>query len=89
MEDINCILIMRVKQSTDWIGEIWMKRKLYKLFLVLIVSLSLGSNPIAQNEILKMLESLSGAIETNVQESDEDEKEPEEIKDYEEAFFRK
>ena len=47
-----------------------MKKKLYKLFLVLIVSLSLGSNPIAQNEILKMLESLSGAIETNVQESD-------------------
>lgn len=57
-----------------------MKKRLYKLFLALIVSLSLGSNPIAQNEILKMLESLTGAIETQVQESGEDEKESEEIK---------
>jgi len=53
-----------------------MKRKLYKLFLVLIVSLSLGSNPIAQNEIRKMLEALSGAAETQVQELEE---EPEKI----------
>lgn len=52
-----------------------MKEKLYKLFLVLIVSLSLGSNPIAQNEILKMLEALSRATETQVQELDEEETE--------------
>ena len=36
-----------------------MKEKLYKLVLALMVSLSLGSSPIAQNEILKMLESFS------------------------------
>ena len=53
-----------------------MKKKLYKLFLALIVSLSLGSNPIAQNEIRKMLEALSGAAETQVQELEE---EPEKI----------
>ena len=49
-----------------------MKKKLYKLFLALIVSLSLGSNPIAQNEIRKMLEALSGAAETQVQELEEE-----------------
>ena len=53
-----------------------MKKKLYKLFLALIVSLSLCSNPIAQNEIRKMLEALSGAAETQVQELEE---EPEKI----------
>ena len=53
-----------------------MKKKLYKLFLARIVSLSLGSNPIAQNEIRKMLEALSGAAETQVQELEE---EPEKI----------
>ena len=53
-----------------------MKKKLYTLFLALIVSLSLGSNPIAQNEIRKMLEALSGAAETQVQELEE---EPEKI----------
>ena len=53
-----------------------MKKKLYKVFLALIVSLSLGSNPIAQNEIRKMLEALSGAAETQVQELEE---EPEKI----------
>ena len=53
-----------------------MKKKLYKLFLALILSLSLGSNPIAQNEIRKMLEALSGAAETQVQELEE---EPEKI----------
>ena len=52
-----------------------MKKRLYKLFLALIVSLSLGSNPIAQNEIRKMLEALSGAAETQVQELDEEESE--------------
>ena len=55
--------------------KVKMKEKLYKLFLALIVSLSLGSNPIAQNEILKMLEALSGATETQVQELDEEETE--------------
>lgn len=49
-----------------------MKKRLYKLFLALIVSLSLGSNPIAQNEIRKMLEALSGAAETQVQEPEEE-----------------
>lgn len=49
-----------------------MKKRLYKLFLALIVSLSLGSNPIAQNEIHKMLEALSGAAETQVQELEEE-----------------
>ena len=52
-----------------------MKEKLYKLFLALLVGLSLGSSPIAQNEILKMLETLSGTIETQVQELDEEENE--------------
>lgn len=37
-----------------------MKEKLYKLFLAIMVSLSLTSGPIAQNEIAKMLEALSG-----------------------------
>ena len=57
-----------------------MKEKLYKLFLALLVGLSLGSSPIAQNEILKMLETLSGTIETQVQELDDKENESEEIK---------
>ena len=37
-----------------------MKEKLYKLFLILMVSLSLGSGSLAQNEIRKLLEALSG-----------------------------
>lgn len=56
-----------------------MKEKIYKLFLILMVSLSLGSGPIAQNEIVKMLKALSGTGDTQVQELDE-EKESEEIK---------
>lgn len=56
-----------------------MKEKIYKLFLTMMVCLSLGSGPIAQNEIVKMLEALSGAAQ--VQEFDqEEEKEIEEIK---------
>lgn len=51
-----------------------MKEKLYKLFLVLIVSLSMGSSPIVQNEILKMLEAFSRTASTQVQELDEKEK---------------
>lgn len=57
-----------------------MKEKLYKLFLALMVSLSLGSSPIAQNEILKMLEAISGTANVQVQELDEEENESEEIK---------
>ena len=60
-----------------------MKEKIYKLFLVLVVSLSLGSNPLFQNEMRKLLEALSGVDNTQViQELDEEEKqkEPEEIR---------
>lgn len=53
-----------------------MKRKIYKLFLILMVVLSLGSGSAAQNEIRKMLETLSGTVQ--VQELDEDENEDEE-----------
>lgn len=49
-----------------------MKEKIYKLFLALMVSLSLGSSPIAQNEILKMLEALSEAPNAQVLELDEE-----------------
>lgn len=45
-----------------------------------MVSLSLGSSPIAQNEILKMLEGLSGKAKVQVQELDEEESEENEIK---------
>ena len=55
-----------------------MKKRIYKLVLTLLVSLSLGSNPIAQNEIRKMLEAFSGTVQ--VQELEEEEKESEEIK---------
>lgn len=60
-----------------------MKEKIYKLFLILMVSLSLGSGSLAQNEIRKLLESLSGTGGTQVmQELDEKErqKESEEIR---------
>lgn len=56
-----------------------MNKKIYKLFLILMVGLSLSSGPMAQNEIAKMLESLSRTSITQVQELDE-EKESEEIK---------
>lgn len=56
-----------------------MKKKIYKLFLTLMVSLSLGSGPVAQNEIVKMLKALSGTGDAQVQELDEEEKESEEI----------
>ena len=55
-----------------------MKEKLYKVFLALLVSLSLSSGPIAQNEIVKLLEALSGTGDAKIQELDE-EKESEEI----------
>jgi len=57
-----------------------MKEKIYKLFITLMVCLSLGSGPIAQNEIVKMLEALTGTGNAQVQELDEEEKETEEIK---------
>lgn len=55
-----------------------MKKRIYKLVLALLVSLSLGSNPIAQNEIRKMLEAFSGTVQA--QELEEEEKESEETK---------
>ena len=60
---------------------VWKKatKKLYKLFLTLMVSLSLYSGPIAQNEIRKMLEALSGTSDAQVQELDEEDKDSEEI----------
>ncbi len=51
-----------------------MKTKLYKFFLVLIVSMSLGLGPIAQNEIRKMLEVISETSNEQVQEIDDEEK---------------
>ena len=45
-----------------------------------MVSMSLGLSPIAQNEIRKMLEALSGTSDMQVQEIDEEEKESEEIR---------
>lgn len=57
-----------------------MKKKIYKLFLILMVSLSLGSDPITQNEIVKMLEALSGTGDAQVQELDEEERESEVMK---------
>jgi len=55
-----------------------MKKKMYKLFLTLMVCLALASNPIAYEEIRKVLESLSGIAQ--VQELDEEQTESEEIK---------
>lgn len=54
-----------------------MKEKIYKLFLALMVSLSLTSGPVAQNEIRKMLEALSGAAEAQVQRLEEEDEEKE------------
>ena len=42
-----------------------------------MVCLSLGSGPIAQNEMAKMLEALSGTGEAQVQELDEEKEEEE------------
>ncbi|QNM04548.1 hypothetical protein [Qiania dongpingensis] len=56
-----------------------MKEKIYKFFLTLMVSLSLGSGPIGQNEIVKMLEALSGTGDAQIQENDEEEKECESL----------
>ena len=55
-----------------------MKKKIYKLFFILMVSLSLGSGSLAQNEIRKLLEDLSGTGNAQVvQELNEEEKQKE------------
>lgn len=56
-----------------------MKEKIYKLFLTLLVSLSLGAGPIAQHEIAKMLERFVETGDAKIQEPD-DENESEEIR---------
>ena len=45
------------------------------VFLILMVSLYLSSGPAAQNEIRKVLETLSGTGDAQIQELDEDEAE--------------
>lgn len=50
-----------------------MKKRIYKLFLAFMVSLSLGSGPVAQNEIRKMLEVLSRTSYEQIQELDVEE----------------
>jgi len=50
-----------------------LKRKLYKIFLTLLVCISFGSSPVQYNEILKMLESLSGVTESRIKDLDEEE----------------
>lgn len=57
-----------------------MKEKIYRLFLILMVSMSLGSGSLAQNEIVKMLEALSGTGKAQVHQLVEEEKETEEIR---------
>lgn len=64
-----------------------MKKRIYKVFLVLMVGLSLSAGPIAQNEIAKMLEALSGQTNVQVQVLDE-EKESEEIKKRKKKFLK-
>lgn len=55
-----------------------MREKIYKLFLAIMVSMSLLSGPIAQNEVRKVLEILSQTSYTQsytkVQEVDEEDK---------------
>ena len=52
-----------------------MKKKKYKLFLILMVSLSLSSGPAAQNEMRKVLETLLGTGDAQIQELNEEEAE--------------
>lgn len=49
--------------------------RIISIFLILMVSLSLTSGPAAQNEIRKVLETLSGKGSVQVQELDEEEPE--------------
>lgn len=53
-----------------------MKEKIYKLFLIFMVSLSLGAGPAAQNEIAKMLEVLSETSDRQGLKMEEEETEP-------------
>ncbi|WP_343248961.1 hypothetical protein [Diplocloster hominis] len=58
-----------------------MKEKIYKLFLILMVSLSLSSGSLAQYKIRELLEALSGTGDAQVvQELDEEDNESEEIR---------
>jgi len=52
-----------------------LKKKIYKLFLILMVSLSLSSGPAAQNEMRKVLETLLGTGDAQIQELNEEEAE--------------
>lgn len=52
-----------------------MREKIYKLFLAIMVSMSLLSGPIAQNEVRKVLVILSQTSYTQVREVDEEESE--------------
>ena len=52
-----------------------MKERIYKLFLTLLVSLSLGAGPIAQHEIARMLEMFVETGDAQIQELDEEEAE--------------
>lgn len=52
-----------------------MKKKIYKLFLILMVSLSLSSGPAAQNEMRKVLETLLGTGDAQILELNEEEAE--------------
>lgn len=56
-----------------------MKEKIYKLALILMATLSLGSGAIVQNEIRKMLEAFSETSYAQVQEIDEEDQESEEV----------
>lgn len=53
-----------------------------------MVSLSLGSGSIAQNEIVKMLEALSGTCDAQVQELDEEDESEEIIKKKSPNYFQ-
>ncbi|MDF2542365.1 MAG: hypothetical protein K0S47_2083 [Herbinix sp.] len=51
------------------------KKKLIKLFLILSVCLSLTSGPVVGNEVIKMLETLSGVKDEMMKEHDTNENE--------------
>jgi len=52
-----------------------MKEKLLKLFIIILVCMSLSSGPLAQKEISKMLECVSGVRDAKIEELDEVEEE--------------
>ena len=58
-----------------------MKERIYKSFLILMVSLTLWSGPIAQNEIRRLLEELIKTSATQKQELDEEEIDSKNLKD--------